>query len=128
MNRVVLPLLAVAFCFAVGQALQCYKCDIGLWKFCLTTKVTCDANELCYTGSGKAAGFLPIVRKGCLATDQCNKTEEVHFPSNSTTVYTMNKMCCSGDLCNAAPGLVGIPGLSLALATVTALFVANILV
>ncbi len=68
--------------------------------------------------------------KGCLAEAECNKTTDVTFPGddNQTTVYTMTKTCCNSDLCNTAPGLPGTSGLSLALATVSALFVANVLV
>ncbi|KAK9526648.1 hypothetical protein VZT92_015333 [Zoarces viviparus] len=74
-------------------------------------------------------GFLKIKKKGCAKVTECNKTENVHFPANTNnTVYTITKTCCSDDLCNYAPGLPGTSGLSLALATITALFMANILV
>lgn len=72
------------------------------------------------------AGVLDIKTKGCLAVSECNSTKDVKFPESdsNTTVYTMTKTCCNTDLCNAAPGLPGAGGLSLALATFTALFVA----
>lgn len=65
--------------------------------------------------------------KGCLAVAKCNQTEDTNFPSSDSngTVYTMTKTCCNMDLCNAAPGA---SGLNLALATITALFVAHMLV
>ncbi|KAM7384510.1 hypothetical protein PAMA_011728 [Pampus argenteus] len=130
MNKVILQLVAVTFCFAVGQTLQCYDCKIGFWNLCLTTKTTCQSGEQCFSGLGKAAGFIDIKTKGCLVTSECNKTKEVNFPSSSsnTTVYMMTKTCCDSDLCNSAPGLPGASGLSLALTTITALFMANILV
>ncbi|XP_070840226.1 sperm acrosome membrane-associated protein 4-like [Chaetodon trifascialis] len=130
MNRIILQLFAIGFCFAIGQALQCYKCAIGIGELCLTTKTTCDSGELCFSGEGKAVGFLDLKMKGCLAVAECNQTKNVDFPttSNSSTVYSMTKMCCDTDLCNAAPGLPGTSGLSLALATITALFIANTLV
>ncbi|KAL3043705.1 hypothetical protein OYC64_003547 [Pagothenia borchgrevinki] len=131
MNRIILQLLAVGFCFAVGQALQCYKCTIGFGDFCITTKTTCESGEQCFSGSGEAAGFVDIKKKGCLVLAKCNKTENTDLPysisSSNTTVYKMTKTCCDTDLCNAAPGLPGASGVSLALATVTALFMANIL-
>lgn len=76
------------------------------------------------------AKVLDIKTKGCLKVADCNQTSQVNFPTSSSnaTVYTLTKMCCSTDLCNAAPGLPGTSGLSLALAAVTALFVANVLV
>lgn len=37
-----------------GQGLQCYKCDMGFWSLCYTTKVTCGAGELCFRGVGEA--------------------------------------------------------------------------
>ncbi|TMS18064.1 sperm acrosome membrane-associated protein 4 [Larimichthys crocea] len=126
MNRVILQLFALGFCFAVGQTLQCYKCNIGIWNMCLTTKMTCGSGEQCFSGIGKAASFVDISMKGCLAVAECNQTKEVNFPSSTSnsTVYTMTKTCCSTDLCNAAPGLPATSGLNLALATFTALFVA----
>ncbi|KAK5854972.1 hypothetical protein PBY51_005118 [Eleginops maclovinus] len=132
MNRIILQLLAVGFCFAVGHTLTCYRCTVGFGDVCLTTQTTCASGEQCYSGAGKAVGFLDVKRKGCLELAKCNKTEQVNLPysssSSNTTVYTMTKTCCSTDLCNAAPGLPGASGMSLALATVTALFMANILV
>ncbi|KAM9339776.1 sperm acrosome membrane-associated protein 4-like [Symphorus nematophorus] len=131
MNRIILSIFAVGFIFAVGQALQCYKCSIGVGDLCITTKTTCESGEHCFSGIGTAAGVLDIKMKGCLKVADCNQTKEVNLPassSNSTSVYSMTKTCCETDLCNAAPGLPGASGLGLALATVTALFLANTLV
>lgn len=64
--------------------------------------------------------------KGCLAVADCNKTNDVSFGTNST-VYKMTKTCCDTDLCNAAPGVPGTPTLTLALATISAVFVGNLL-
>ncbi|KAM6904140.1 sperm acrosome membrane-associated protein 4-like [Lycodopsis pacificus] len=129
MNKMILQLLAVGLCFAVVQSLECYECPVGLWNLCMTSKTTCPSGEVCYSGVGEAAGFLKIKRKGCMKVTECNKTENVNFPASSnTTIYTITKTCCSINLCNAAPGLPGASGLSLALATITALFMANILV
>ncbi|XP_039977003.1 prostate stem cell antigen [Xiphias gladius] len=130
MNRIILQLFAVGFCFAIGQALQCYKCKIGLWNLCITSETTCEKGEQCFSGVGKAVSFMDIKMKGCLAEAECNKTKEVTFPTSSSnsTVYTMTKTCCTVDLCNAAPGLPGASGVSLAAATITALLVANFLV
>ncbi|KAM4538915.1 sperm acrosome membrane-associated protein 4-like [Odontesthes bonariensis] len=129
MNRVFI-LFAVGLCFAVGQALQCYKCSIGFGDLCITSKTTCNEGEHCFSGTGKAAGFLDIKMKGCLETAKCNKTEDVNFPSSSsnTTLYKMTKMCCNSDLCNAAPGLPGVSVLSLTLAAISTVFAANVLV
>ncbi|XP_029023227.1 sperm acrosome membrane-associated protein 4 [Betta splendens] len=128
MNKIVLQLFAVGLCFAVGHALQCYQC-FGFWNLCPSIKKTCDAGEQCYSGIGKAAKVLDIKRKGCLAVASCNQTTTVNYPENNpnSTVYTITRTCCSTDLCNAAAGLPGASG-SLALATLTALFVAKVLV
>ncbi|XP_074543223.1 sperm acrosome membrane-associated protein 4-like [Halichoeres trimaculatus] len=126
MNRIILQLFAVGFCFALGHALRCYECKLGVLSVCITTKTTCESGEHCFSGVGQAAGFLDIHMKGCLKEDKCNKTSQVNFPSSSnSTVYTMTKTCCNTELCNTAPGLPGTSALGLALATVTALFVAN---
>ncbi|XP_026156882.1 sperm acrosome membrane-associated protein 4 [Mastacembelus armatus] len=129
MNRVILQVFAVGFCFAVVQALECYKCDIGFWNLCYTTKKTCAANEQCFNGVGKAAGVVAVKMKGCLAPSDCNKTQDTTFPSiSNSTVYSMTKTCCNSDLCNAAPGLPVASELNLVLATIAALFVVNVLV
>ncbi|CAI5691126.1 unnamed protein product [Oreochromis niloticus] len=127
MNRVILQLFAVGLCFAIGQALLCYQCPIGIGSLCVTSEKTCASGEQCYSGVGKAIGFLDIKMKGCLAVANCNKTEDVDFGTNKT-VYKMTKTCCNTDLCNAAPGVPGIPTLTLALATISAVFVGNLLV
>lgn len=70
--------------------------------------------------------FVDIKMKGCLPELECNKTTTVDFPSSdsNTTAYRMTKTCCNTDLCNGAPALRRAGGLSLALASVVALFVA----
>lgn len=37
-----------------GQALQCYKCKIGFFDLCLTSKVSCESGEHCFSGVGTA--------------------------------------------------------------------------
>ncbi|XP_049457684.1 uncharacterized protein spaca4l [Epinephelus fuscoguttatus] len=108
MNRIILQLFAVGFCFAVGKILTVIVC-------------------VCRHSTAKV---IDIQMKGCLEVAKCNMTEDVNFPSSSSnaTVYTVTKTCCNTDLCNAAPGLPGASGLSLAFATIAALFMANILV
>ncbi|KAF1381797.1 hypothetical protein PFLUV_G00157730 [Perca fluviatilis] len=127
MNRIILQLFALGFCFAVVQALTCYKCEFGVGNFCITSQTTCDSGELCFSGVAKAVGVLDIKKKGCSAVAKCNGTEQSTVGGN-TTVYSLTTTCCNTDLCNAAPGLPGTSALSLALATITALFVANVLV
>uniref|UniRef100_A0A3Q0SMA8 Sperm acrosome associated 4 like n=1 Tax=Amphilophus citrinellus TaxID=61819 RepID=A0A3Q0SMA8_AMPCI len=109
-----------------SQALVCYKCDIGIGSLCITTKQTCSSGQLCFSGVGKAAGFLDIKTKGCLDTANCNKTESTTVGSNNT-IYSLTKTCCNTDLCNAAPGMPGTSSLTLALTAISALFVGNIL-
>lgn len=75
--------------------------------------------------SSPAASFVNIIKKGCLAEAECNKTVNVNFPPNST-LYTMTETCCTTDLCNAAPGLPGGSGLGVALATAAALFLTRV--
>ncbi|XP_029920265.1 prostate stem cell antigen-like [Myripristis murdjan] len=129
MNRIILRLFAAGICLAIGHALQCYKCDIGIGKLCITSKTTCAQGELCFSGEGKAAGFMNIKMKGCLEVAKCNKTENVDFPTqDNTTIYSMTKTCCDTDLCNAAPGLPRSTALPLTLATLTAVFMVKVLV
>ncbi|KAM9776753.1 lymphocyte antigen-6, epidermis isoform 2-T2 [Syngnathus typhle] len=126
MNRILVQIFALGVCFALGQALECYECKIGFWNLCVTKKVTCQAGEHCFRGSGKAAGFVTVSMKGCLVKDECNKTSDVNFPSNTnTTIYKRTKTCCNSNLCNSAPRISNGP---LVLATISALLMANMLV
>lgn len=70
-----------------------------------------------------SAGFLEVKMKGCLAVAQCNKTENVNFPSNSSTVYTMTKTCCNTDLCNSAPGRSHVSALMMTLTAIAVKFI-----
>ncbi|XP_026096669.1 sperm acrosome membrane-associated protein 4-like [Carassius auratus] len=129
MNKVFLGLFAVALYFAVGQALQCYECNLGLWNLCITSKKTCDAGQQCFSGIGKAGGLVDIKMKGCLEVSKCNKTEQVNFPSNSSTnVYQMMKTCCSADLCNSAPAHFHVSALSMAFTAISSLFMVKLLI
>ncbi|TRY65751.1 hypothetical protein DNTS_005586 [Danionella cerebrum] len=130
MNKVIFASFAVALCFAVGQALQCYECKLGFWDFCITTKKTCDAGQQCFSGSGVAVGsLLKLKTKGCLDVNKCNKTEQTNFTSSSSTeLYQLNKTCCATDLCNSALGHIHVSVGSMALSTITTIFMAKLLI
>ncbi|XP_010898768.3 sperm acrosome membrane-associated protein 4 [Esox lucius] len=129
MNRIILSIFALGLCFTVGHALQCYKCDLGIWNLCLTSSVTCSSGQQCFSGVGTAAGFVDIKTKGCLALGSCNQTTTTSFPAGSnTTVYSLTKTCCNYDLCNGAPGLPRATFLTLALGTLITLFMTKVLV
>ncbi|XP_069054806.1 prostate stem cell antigen-like [Lepisosteus oculatus] len=107
MNKVVFAVSAVVLLFGVGEALRCYKCDVGFWNLCVTSIINCTGStDQCFSGIGKAAGFVDINQKGCLPGASCNLVSNVTFAG--TSLYTMNKTCCATDLCNGA----GAPGLS----------------
>ncbi|XP_077599676.1 lymphocyte antigen 6 complex locus protein G6d-like [Stigmatopora nigra] len=126
MNRILLQIVAVGVFFAVGQALQCYECKIGFWNLCITKKVMCAQGERCFSGKGKAARFVDISMKGCLAVNDCNKTYDVNFPSTSnSTLYKITKTCCNSNLCNAAPG---VSSSAMVVTTIFALLFAHIMV
>ncbi|XP_024153979.1 sperm acrosome membrane-associated protein 4 [Oryzias melastigma] len=128
MNKL-LFLFAVGVCFALGQTLECYKCKLGFWDVCITSKTTCSSGEHCFSGLGTAAGFVDIKMKGCLAVDSCNKTQSENLNvGGNVTLYKITKTCCNSDLCNGAPGLPGGSGLSLAAAIMSALITAKVLV
>ncbi|XP_014831429.1 PREDICTED: sperm acrosome membrane-associated protein 4-like [Poecilia mexicana] len=111
-----------------GQNLECYKCSIGLWNLCLTSKITCGTGEHCFSGEG-GSGDVKLKMKGCLEVAKCNKTDDVKLPgSSNTTIYKMTKTCCSTNLCNAAPGLPGASALSLAAVAMFSLLAANFMV
>ncbi|XP_007575947.1 lymphocyte antigen 6 complex locus protein G6d-like [Poecilia formosa] len=127
MNRIVFVFVA-GLAFAVGQNLECYKCSIGLWNLCLTSKTTCGTGEHCFSGEG-GSGDVKLKMKGCLEVAKCNKTDDVKLPGTSnTTIYKMTKTCCSTNLCNVAPGLPGASALSLAAVAMFSLLAANFMV
>ncbi|XP_064205097.1 lymphocyte antigen 6 complex locus protein G6d [Anguilla rostrata] len=119
MNRILLGIFAVVLLFTIGHALQCYNCDLGLASLCITTKITCKTGEQCFSGKGKAVGFVPITQKGCLADAECNKVSNVTFGDNHA-VYTTNRTCCNQDLCNSSPRLAAPALLPLTVATISA--------
>ncbi|XP_056098836.1 sperm acrosome membrane-associated protein 4-like [Rhinichthys klamathensis goyatoka] len=90
--------------FFLGQTLECFRCDLGFWDLCYTTKTNCSENELCYVGTGKAASVLDIKVMGCLPMEACNMTTYVEFLTNKT-LYTMKTTCCEEDFCNSAPAV-----------------------
>ncbi|KAJ8267441.1 hypothetical protein COCON_G00126130 [Conger conger] len=118
MNRILLGIFAAGLLFAFGHTLQCYKCDVGIAGVCITRKETCEDGELCFSGEGQAASFIPINLKGCLKSDECNKVTDVS-PFGNQTIYSMNKTCCSVDLCNFAPSLSSPILLPIAMATLS---------
>ncbi|XP_015232449.1 lymphocyte antigen 6 complex locus protein G6d-like [Cyprinodon tularosa] len=128
MNRITLILAVSGLCFAVGQGLQCYKCSFGIGSLCITSNITCESGELCYSGK-VGTGDLKFKMKGCLKEADCNKIKNVTLPGSSdTTLYSINRTCCSTDLCNAAPGLPGTSGLSLAAVTIFSFLAANFII
>ncbi|KTF95403.1 hypothetical protein cypCar_00022037 [Cyprinus carpio] len=46
--------------FCLGQTLECFRCELGFWDVCYTTKTNCSDDELCYVGIGKAVSVLDI--------------------------------------------------------------------
>ncbi|XP_043116252.1 protein Bouncer-like [Puntigrus tetrazona] len=108
--------------FYLGQTLKCFRCELGFWNLCYTTKTNCSDNELCYVGIGKAASVLDIKVMGCLPTEECNKTTSVEFLANKT-LYTLKTTCCEEDFCNAGPSIQ----LSLAPLLLTVLLIAEMM-
>ncbi|KAJ8354535.1 hypothetical protein SKAU_G00221020 [Synaphobranchus kaupii] len=123
MNGVVVGGFTLALIVALGHALECYKCDIGFWDLCITTKTTCSPDEQCFSGVGQAARVIDIKMKGCLKPDECDQESTVEFSPNNT-IYTMNKTCCATDLCNHAPGHLRLSPVTLTLATLASMLVA----
>ncbi|KAG5856603.1 hypothetical protein ANANG_G00009670 [Anguilla anguilla] len=122
MNRVIVCVFTVALIFALGHSLECYKCDIGFWQLCFTSRTTCSPGEKCFRGVGQAAHVIDIMKKGCLKQDECDQVSTVEFFANRT-IYTMNNTCCATDLCNHAPGLRWLSPVSLTLATLASMLV-----
>ncbi|KAJ8004928.1 hypothetical protein DPEC_G00141380 [Dallia pectoralis] len=98
--------------------LQCFRCDLGFWDACYTTKTNCNFGEKCYTGRGKAGDALDIKFMGCLKAEDCEEVTRVDIFSNNT-IYVMNRHCCDTNFCNAAPTLPLNTILSLSLTTIT---------
>ncbi|KAK7124607.1 hypothetical protein R3I94_018851 [Phoxinus phoxinus] len=129
MNKITFGFFAVCLYFTVGQALQCYNCDLGLWNLCIKTKKVCTDNQQCFNGMGTAANLLKYQTKGCLDLAKCNKTETTNLPGSSDTpVLEVTKTCCSTDLCNSALGQFHFSAVSMAFTTISSVFMVKILI
>ncbi|XP_043924799.1 protein Bouncer-like [Protopterus annectens] len=84
----------------LGIGLKCLKCPFTVFNIpCITSTVTCNANETCATIHGQASGHELIMQKGCISNTLCNTvSSDIFLGVNYTTSYT----CCSGDFCNSA--------------------------
>ncbi|XP_067094833.1 protein Bouncer-like [Osmerus mordax] len=105
------------------EPLECFRCDLGFWDACFTTKTNCSAGERCYTGRGRAADVLDVKMLGCVRAEECEVVTRVEIFPN-TTFYTMTRSCCDTDLCNTAPSLPLTTPLPLAVASLSAIFLA----
>ncbi|CAK6960666.1 sperm acrosome membrane-associated protein 4-like [Scomber scombrus] len=81
--------------------LDCFRCDLGFWDACYTTKIQCSLGERCYTGRGKAADVLDIKMLGCVKADECDVETTVELFPNKT-VLVLTKHCCDTPFCNSA--------------------------
>uniref|UniRef100_A0A8B9JP26 UPAR/Ly6 domain-containing protein n=1 Tax=Astyanax mexicanus TaxID=7994 RepID=A0A8B9JP26_ASTMX len=107
--------------YILHNCILCFRCDLGFWDVCYTTKTNCSYEEQCFVGIGKAASVLDIKVMGCLPVKDCNKTTTIEFSSNKT-LYTMTKNCCEEDYCNGSPGAL------MASVTLTILTVAHTII
>nr|XP_020670518.1 sperm acrosome membrane-associated protein 4-like [Pogona vitticeps] len=88
---------------SVGTALQCLKCSFTVFNIpCHTTTVTCEAEQVCATIQGRAAGHSLIMKRNCVDKDKCNKNETASYAGVS---YITTYQCCEGDFCNSAATL-----------------------
>ncbi|XP_059909799.1 sperm acrosome membrane-associated protein 4-like [Gadus macrocephalus] len=81
--------------------LECFRCDLGFWDACYTTRVYCSPGERCFTGRGKAVDLLDVKTLGCVKTEECSAETSLELYPNAT-LYTMTKHCCDTAFCNAA--------------------------
>ncbi|XP_076592414.1 protein Bouncer-like isoform X2 [Chaetodon auriga] len=83
------------------EFLECFRCDLGFWDACYTTKTNCSLGERCYTGRGKAGNALDIKTLGCVRAEECGTETTVELFSNKT-IFAMTKHCCDTPFCNSA--------------------------
>ncbi|XP_014057584.1 sperm acrosome membrane-associated protein 4 isoform X3 [Salmo salar] len=104
--------------------LQCFRCDLGFWDACYTTKTNCNIGEKCYTGRGKAGDVLDVKLLGCVKAKECELVTNVEIFSN-TTIYVMTRHCCDTHFCNTGHTLPLNTLLSLALTTITVIHLSS---
>ena len=77
----------------------------------------------CVTSVCSLADVLDVKILGCVRAEECELVTRVEIFPNMT-FYTMTRSCCDTDLCNAAPSLPLITRLPLAMASLSAIFLA----
>ncbi|XP_033912016.3 sperm acrosome membrane-associated protein 4-like [Acipenser ruthenus] len=122
MNKIMFVGALVLACVVMGQALQCYKCDLGVFGICSKSIINCTgATDKCYNANGKSASLLLVQEKGCVALTSCNTN------NNNTVfqqvVYSITKVCCDGELCNsgATVGVSVLAGIAMVTVWLTSL-------
>ncbi|XP_041091412.1 lymphocyte antigen 6 complex locus protein G6d-like [Polyodon spathula] len=122
MNKTLFVGTLVLACVVMGQALQCYKCDLGLFGLCGKSIINCTGLlDKCFNGDGKSGDVVLIQEKGCLAPASCNTTTDKNVFKQ--IVYSMTKVCCDGDLCNSAAtaGVSALAGIGMVTVWLTGL-------
>ncbi|XP_007074183.1 sperm acrosome membrane-associated protein 4 [Panthera tigris] len=112
-----LLLLAMALPPGATGAKDCVFCELTDSTQCPGTHMRCGEDEDCFTGHGVAPGLGLIINKGCVQSTSCGHEEPVTYMG---VTYTLTTTCCSGHMCNRAPGpesgqLEGVTAAGLAL-------------
>ncbi|XP_012667956.1 sperm acrosome membrane-associated protein 4 [Otolemur garnettii] len=83
---------------------DCIYCEPTDSQYCAGTRMRCGDDEDCFIGHGVAQGTGPIISKGCVQATKCGREEPVTYKG---VTYTLASKCCTGNLCNNAPGPAG---------------------
>ncbi|XP_076610088.1 uncharacterized protein LOC143334936 [Chaetodon auriga] len=98
--------VALLAMFVTGESLTCDTCRVGIAGKCLfgSTKTCSGAQPNCYWGklTFNISRLMSLETRGCLASSLCNQTSSGAL---LTAGYTINRTCCSTDLCNGATSI-----------------------
>lgn len=115
MGKIVFGVIAIMASIILVESLQCNKCSVGLFGFCLNsnTENCTTSTSVCLTGKAtfpSLTSFSGFNTQGCAENSTCSNYNGTLLGAT----YTVTVACCSSDKCNPIT-LSGAPSAKLSM-------------